>query len=700
MIKYAILFFNTIALLIYQLFFSDGITITQKAPSTAKIGTQFNVEITIHKGDVDGFAKLQQELPDGFTAEEGTSNGASFTFSNGAVKFIWMALPADKEFKVSYKVKVDNNIVTGDKFIGGKFSYIVNNAKQQVEIPSVTINVPPVNAPVATTQPAANTQKQDNSSATASIADSNTVSISGFYLDEKDVPIQGLKVNLMSGGVILQTTTTDKSGFFQFTKLAKDNSQNDVVMLDEKDTHFISKKSKAQIKDNKQVVIQEKELSGNTQAVAAKQPENTQPTASGVDMSNLTCSRVTPDKISGNSFDVELNLVKGNIGGFAKCVEVLPAGCTATAIESAGASFTFADNKVKFVWVSLPANSVMKLKYKVTVPEGTTGPVVLDGVFSYIENDETRKCTFNTNTVNVTPATSQPAVANTNEPVKTNEPAKVTEPVKTVEPVVAYQPESIKTPEPVKAPEPVATNTTEPVKAPEPVKTEEPVATKTPEPAKATEPVVAYQPEAIKPETVNVTEPVKAPEPEATKSPEPAKSPEPVANTNTPEPVKAPEPVKTPEALKAPEPVATKAPEPVATKAPEPVKAPEPAKAAEPAKPTAQASAVNNPALAASNVPAANTSISYAVQIAALRNAKEPVVLASYFKITEKVNTEMADGLTKYTVGSHKVYKDAHDAREVIKKKGVSDAWVTSYNAGKRITVQEALMVSAQKWYK
>ena len=78
---------------------------------------------------------------------------------------------------------------------------------------------------------------------------------------------------------------------------------------------------------------------------------------------------------------------------------------------------------------------------------------------------------------------------------------------------------------------------------------------------------------------------------------------------------------------------------------------------------------------------------------------KDAAVLASYLKIAERPNVEMDNGLTKYVVGNHKVYKDAHDARNKMRT-NVPDAWVTSYNAGKRITVQEALMISGQKWYK
>ena len=104
--------------------------------------------------------------------------------------------------------------------------------------------------------------------------------------------------------------------------------------------------------------------------------------------------------------------------------------------------------------------------------------------------------------------------------------------------------------------------------------------------------------------------------------------------------------------------------------------------------------------LSATNVPAPHGNVKYSVQIAALHNAKGPNVLATMYSINEPVNTEMAEGFTKYTVGSHTEYKSARDARETIKNKGVVGPFVTAYSTGKRITVQEALMITSQKWYK
>ncbi len=139
MIKYVILFIHLIGLSIYQLFFGD-VTASQKIPDKMKAGEEVTVEVSITKEDVSGFAKVQQTLPVGFTAEVIDAKGATFSFKENTVKFIWMALPADREFTISYKLKTTTDIV-GDFSIGGKFSFISDNERKNVDIPASSISI-------------------------------------------------------------------------------------------------------------------------------------------------------------------------------------------------------------------------------------------------------------------------------------------------------------------------------------------------------------------------------------------------------------------------------------------------------------------------------------------------------------------------------------------------------------------------------
>ena len=92
--------------------------------------------------------------------------------------------------------------------------------------------------------------------------------------------------------------------------------------------------------------------------------------------------------------------------------------------------------------------------------------------------------------------------------------------------------------------------------------------------------------------------------------------------------------------------------------------------------------------------------IVYNVQIGAFRNAIQSSVLSKKFNITETIKSEMNEGYSKFMVGVFSEYKQARSHREDIKQKGCNSAFVVAYNGSKRITVQEALMITNQKWFK
>ena len=99
----------------------EEVSVTMKAPASVKPGGDFLVEITINKGTTTGFGQIKQELPDGFKAEAKVKNGGEFKMSGQTLRFTWTELPAENQFKATYRVTLDPK-VKGKQTIGGKFS--------------------------------------------------------------------------------------------------------------------------------------------------------------------------------------------------------------------------------------------------------------------------------------------------------------------------------------------------------------------------------------------------------------------------------------------------------------------------------------------------------------------------------------------------------------------------------------------------
>ncbi len=458
MIKPLIILFNTVSVFLFSFFFGDTpVTVTGTFPKSAKIATEFVSEIKINKGNVGGFAKLQLEVPQGFTVKELESKGGNFSFATNIAKIIWTSTPSDAEFTVKFTISADAS-AAGSKVITSKFSFVNNNNKEVVEMTPAEIMIgdAPAETPVASsTQP------------------------------ETVTPVA--------------TTTTSET------------------------TPITS-----------------------TPTVAASFDNHAEPN------SDITCSRVITNGPSANSYNIEVRIKKGNIKGFAKFQEVLPAGYTAKGDKTNGSSFSVSDGKLKFVWVSLPTDNELVVSYILEKTDANAADAKLDnGEFSYLENDQSKKVKLSTDVVRTK---TTPDVVETETPVQT--------------PTVASEP--------------------------------------------TTQTVVA------------TTEPVKT-------------------ETTSAEPVK------------------TQTKEVVAKK---------------------------------------EGNVVYNVQIGAFRNAIQSDVLSKKFNITETIKSEMAEGYSKFMVGNFNEYKEARSHREQVKQKGCNSAFVVAYNGSKRITVQEALMITSQKWFK
>ncbi|MDF1673001.1 MAG: hypothetical protein P1U41_05825 [Vicingaceae bacterium] len=440
---------------------------------------------------------------------------------------------------------------------------------------------------------------------------------------------------------------------------------------------------------------------------------------------DVTVSQKIPDTIQvGSESVVEIRVNKSDASGFAKVQQDLPAGFNVEPIETKGATFSFKENRIKFIWMSLPSEEEFTVSYKLVPLESTVGDFSIAGKFSFIADSERKN-------IQISPAKftvlEQDVVAElpVEEPVAEEEPVVEEEPVLEEEPVIE-EPESI---------EVVSTRNIE--------KLEEGKYTVTlainkkgvegfakiteiiPSGFKASEIEsnggvfsfkegvakvlwmaipkgeelnIKYNLESVTAENGNydITGDFSFLDNEETKKIATEKSTVElnieVVVDETPDPVEE-EPLAVVEETPEEEPVVE---EPVVEE--EPVIDP-PVADETPVVENDPTENDNNEETQVTSIPSPETNVSYKVQVGAGHQTVAANYFAKRFNLKDNVSTENHEGWIKYLVGAFNQYKDARDKRNVVRN-NIKTAFVTAYNSGKRITVQEALMISNQKWYK
>ncbi len=163
--------FSTIILSMLCLFsLAQEITVKHNLPESVKAGESINVEVTINKGGVAGFARFQCDVPVGFTATEVESKGAKFTFENSRVKMVWTSLPNDPTYVVKFKIDVPVNALT-ECIIGAKFSYIEGGVKKEIDIPNHKLTIGGGGSVAATTPVETKTETKTEPVASTTEAD-------------------------------------------------------------------------------------------------------------------------------------------------------------------------------------------------------------------------------------------------------------------------------------------------------------------------------------------------------------------------------------------------------------------------------------------------------------------------------------------------------------------------------------------------
>ncbi len=454
MIKASILSINVIGLLFFNLFLSDNIEITQNIPTSLAPGSEQEVVVTIHKGDVAGFAKLQFEVPSGISISSVENSGASFTFKDQKAKFIWMSLPGDSPITLKYNLVVGDD-VTGAQTITGKFSYIADNERKTYDLDAATFEVSAgATADSGTdTDTATDTGTDETNVAAANASGTRTITslgdgkykvevsinkegITGFAKLQEMIPAGFTATSLETQSAVF--TNVDQKAKFVWMSLPASNEVTVSYQLEQGDatggSYEISGLFSYLLNDE----TQKAEISGQStiegEAVAdnsdtSTTDENTDNTTD-TDTSSDTDTETTADNSTNNDTDnttdvdattdtstdtdnstdvvqeavcsrtitaqgsnylVAVTINKGNIEGFAKLQEYMPEGFTAISGETQTAGFSTDGQKVKFVWMSLPAKEILTVSYVITPNEGVSGTFDVSGDFSYLVNNETQK---------------------------------------------------------------------------------------------------------------------------------------------------------------------------------------------------------------------------------------------------------------------------------------------------------------------
>jgi len=98
------------------------LTITSNTPTSMYPNDTTDIVININKGDIDGEAKIQQSLPDGFIVIAKENDGAEFNFENQILTYNWNELPSKNNISIHYQL-ISNAVEEKPQNITGVLFY-------------------------------------------------------------------------------------------------------------------------------------------------------------------------------------------------------------------------------------------------------------------------------------------------------------------------------------------------------------------------------------------------------------------------------------------------------------------------------------------------------------------------------------------------------------------------------------------------
>jgi hypothetical protein len=134
----------------------------------------------------------------------------------------------------------------------------------------------------------------------------------------------------------------------------------------------------------------------------------------------VTVSINVPENIKpGQTVTAEVIINKGTVGGFAKLQIDVGQGLTIAEEDSKGATFSFSGNTAKWIWTALPMESEFKVKFKLTANASASGNSSISAKFSYIVNNAKQVAEAPTKQITIGEKSSEPITQANPEPLKT-----------------------------------------------------------------------------------------------------------------------------------------------------------------------------------------------------------------------------------------------------------------------------------------
>ncbi len=87
------------------------------------------------------YAKVEEVIPSGYLFESVDPHDGIESFSSSTVKFIWMKLPEEPEFEVSYRLVPKRDEPQADMIIKGQLTYSAGNENMIVNIKEVEVDL-------------------------------------------------------------------------------------------------------------------------------------------------------------------------------------------------------------------------------------------------------------------------------------------------------------------------------------------------------------------------------------------------------------------------------------------------------------------------------------------------------------------------------------------------------------------------------